>query len=117
MEDNRPAAAVDKALESAAASPNISMDHVDLPAVRARVLKELEPTLVNITNNEAWYQSRVTWGVLIAAVATMLKPITGELLDAQQTIEYVDAFASGGQLFGFGLTLYGRYFAKKPLPL
>ncbi|UHD45339.1 hypothetical protein LUX29_20480 [Aureimonas altamirensis] len=115
--DNRPAAAVEKALESAAASPNISMDHIDLPAVRARVLNELEPTLINITNNEAWYQSRVTWGVIVAAVATMIKPFAGEFFDAQTAIEYAEALASGGQLFGFGLTIYGRWAAKKPLPL
>ena len=83
--------------------------------VAEKVAARIAPTIDHLTNNEPWYQSRVTWGVLIAAFATMVKPFTGEIFDAQQTVEIVDAFTSGGQLFGFGLTLYGRYFAKKPL--
>ncbi|KHJ56314.1 hypothetical protein LA66_07105 [Aureimonas altamirensis] len=120
MEDNRPAAAVDKALESAAASPHIGMDHVDLPAVRARVLKELEPTLVNITNNEPIWQSRVLWGALLSAIgatgALIGYPLSEEL--QSRLLETIMLWVTiGGLVSGPILTAWGRLRARKPLPL
>ncbi|WP_185982970.1 hypothetical protein [Aureimonas mangrovi] len=102
-------------VQKAASSPSIQIDYPAIAPVANRVAAELTPIVDHLTNNEAWYRSRVTWGVLVAAVCTLVKPVTGELFDAAQTVEIVDALTSGGQLFGFGLTLYGRYIAKKPI--
>lgn len=80
------------------------------------VAEEIAPIIVNQANAEPWYQSRVTWGVIIAGASTILKPFVGELpIDAQQTADIVNALATAGQAIGFGLTLYGRWIAKKPL--
>lgn len=106
-----------QAVKDAAQDNSNTLSPRDAPAVAEAVTQKLAPIIAHATNNEPWYQSRVTWGVLVAAVATMVKPIAGEFFDAQTTIEYADALASGGQLFGFGLTLYGRWKARKPLDL
>ena len=106
---------VTKAVSSAAASPNLAIQQSDVPAVSERVVAEVAPAIEHLTNTEGWYKSRVVWGVLIAAASTVAKPIAGEVFDAVQTQDIVDAFAAGGQLFGFGLTMYGRWIAKKPI--
>lgn len=85
------------------------------PNAALPIAQAVAPIIAHATNSEPWYQSRVTWGVIVAAVATMVKPLTGELFDAAQTQDIVNALTSAGQLFGFGLTLYGRYIAKKPI--
>lgn len=101
--------------QTAAASPNIAIERSAVGPVAESVANELAPRLEHLTNAEPWYLSRVTWGVLVALVCTMLRPITGTLLDEGQTQEIVSALAAGGQLFGLGFTLYGRWAAKKPI--
>lgn len=86
------------------------------PAVTAAVAAEVAPVLINATNSEPWYQSRVTWGVILAAAGTLAKPFIGDLpIDESQTADIVAALATLGQVVGFVLTLYGRWKAKKPI--
>ncbi len=108
--------AVETGVKNAAKLPSTDTTITDAPQVASKVLTELGPVIVNATNAEPWYQSRVTWGVIIAAVATIVKPFIGELpLDEQQTADIVAALATAGQAVGFALTLYGRWKAKKPI--
>lgn len=108
--------AVTQGVARAAALPSTDTTITDAPAVTNKVLTELGPVLANATNSEPWYQSRVTWGVIIAALATIAKPFIGELpIDVAQTADIANALATAGQGVGFALTLYGRWKAKKPI--
>ena len=82
------------------------------PQVAYEAAKELAPVLVNQTNNEPWYQSRVTWGA-IAAILGGLGTMAGLVgsRDFSPELWFGSLSSVGG---GFG-TLYGRWMAKKPL--
>ncbi len=108
--------AIAKGVARAADDILTSTQRQDVGAVTANVLHEVAPIVDHLTNNEPWYQSRVTWGVIIAGAATILKPLLGELsISAEQTTDIVNALATAGQAVGFALTLYGRWRAKKPI--
>lgn len=84
------------------------------PQVAYEAAKELAPVLVNMTNNEPWWQSRVTWGA-IAAILGGLGTMAG-LIAARDWTPNLWLTALGGVGGGVG-TLYGRWVAKKPLAL
>ena len=82
------------------------------PQVAFEAAKELAPVLVNLTNNEPWYQSRVTWGA-IAAILSGLGTAAGLVAAGDWSPElWLAALGSVGGGIG---TLYGRWIAKKPL--
>lgn len=108
--------AIRKGVVDAAASPQTQTTGADVSIVTSKVFNQIGPLIAHLTDSEPWYQSRVTWGVIIAAVSTIAKPFIGELpIDAAQTADVVNALATAGQGIGFALTLYGRWKAKKPL--
>lgn len=82
------------------------------PQVAYEAAKELAPVLVNLTNNEPWYQSRVTWGA-VAAILSGLGTAAG-LVSAGDWSPELWLAALGSVGGGIG-TLYGRWVAKKPL--
>lgn len=41
-------------------SPSVPVGPPQKPTVKIEVAKELQPVLEHLTNNEPWYQSRVT---------------------------------------------------------
>jgi len=97
-------------------SPNVNPSSPELKGIADSVVRDVVPMVLNQTNNEPWYQSRVTWGVIIAAVSTLAKPFIGDLpIDEAQTADITAALATLGQVAGFGLTLYGRWKARKPI--
>jgi hypothetical protein len=61
--------------EASKSSNNLTMTDAKkiAPAVTTKVEEqvraEMQPVIDHLTNNEPWYQSRVTWGALIAAAA------------------------------------------------
>ena len=73
---------------------------------------EAAKIVVNQTNNEPWFQSRVTLGSL----ASVLGAITA-LLNMISTGDFDVTIAGGAiaTLLGAGLALYGRWAAKKPI--
>lgn len=89
--------------------------------VEAEVTSQIKPVIEHLTNNEPWYQSRVTIGALVAALAG-LAGLAGYSIDSDdqaflvdnisQTVQLVTALAS---LAGGVLAWYGRWKAKKPL--
>lgn len=82
------------------------------PQVAYEAAKELAPVLVNMTNQEPWYQSRVTWGA-VAAILGGLGTMAGLVAAGDWSPElWFTALSSVGGGIG---TLYGRWVAKKPL--
>lgn len=102
------------AVKAAAKDPKTVLDRADAAPVARAVINELTPVVEHLTNQEPWYQSRVTWGAIIS-IAT---PVLGALgisvgwLDPDLAVAISTAAVS---LVGGVLTLYGRWKARKPL--
>jgi hypothetical protein len=93
-------------------SPSVPVEQAEKPVVKVEVAKELAPVIEHLTNNEPWYQSRVTWGAVFAilgGVATI-----GTAAANGETSMEVYSPAGMSILGGLG-TLYGRWKARKPL--
>ena len=78
----------------------------------AAAVKEAAAVVINQTNNEPWIQSRVTLGALggtFGAVAVILN------MFATGDVDVVQLSGALATLIGAGVTLWGRWAAKKPL--
>jgi hypothetical protein len=85
-------------------------------AVNERLLRSLaaDPAIRHVTNNEPWYQSRVTIGALISMLAMVLS-VAGITIAAEER-ELLVAIGLGlGGLVGPLTTLYGRWMARRPI--
>lgn len=97
-----------------AASQSVGLDAGDAAQITNDVTKEVAAVVVNQTNNEPWYQSRVTWGAILAALAGILGMFGYALPDDLQG-KIVEGIVKAGPLIAAALTLYGRWVAKKPI--
>jgi hypothetical protein len=98
-------------------SPTATAGEVTVAAQRAivpKVTEEVAQVIVNQTNQEPWYQSRVTWGAILAALAGILG-IFGYALPEEMQGRIVDVIVAAGPLVSALIVLYGRWVAKKPL--
>lgn len=86
----------------------------DVGVITSKVLGEVEPIVAHATNNEPWWQSRVTLGALLAAIAGVLG-IFGFSLAPEDQSKILDLIVAIGPVVGGAIALYGRWFAKKPL--
>jgi len=94
-------------------SPSVPIEAPEKPVVKVEVAKELQPALEHLTNNEPWYQSRVTWGAIFAilgGVATIGTMAANGVPLSWET--YGPPLGSIGGGLG---TLYGRWKARKPI--
>lgn len=83
------------------------------PVAKA-ITDKVMPSVLHATNNEPWYQSRVTWGA-IGAIALPLLGFAGVTSDIISPDEFVlGGMALGSAVSGF-LTLWGRWKARKPI--
>lgn len=97
-----------------AVDASIGIETSDADQIAREVTNEVAAVVVNQTNNEPWYQSRVTWGAVIA-VASGLAGLLGYSLDASDQATIVNALVSGASVVGGLFAWYGRWIAKKPL--
>lgn len=109
-------AAVVAGVTSAVANPATAAKQADRPIITTEVLKQVEPLIASATNNEPWYQSRVTWGAILAGVAGVLG-IFGyaDLLPEELQGRIIDGVIAAAPLISMGVVLYGRHIAKRPL--
>ncbi len=106
--------AVVKAVQKAAASPDTATKPQDAAIVASNILTEVVPIVAHATNNEPWWQSRVTWGAILSIVATILG-IFGLTFPAELQGQVLTAIMAAIPLVGGIVTLIGRWVAKKPL--
>lgn len=78
------------------------------------VTKEIAKVVINQTNQEPWYQSRVTWGAIIAGISG-LAGIAGFTLDGDDQAQIVNAVVGIVSAVAGIIVWYGRWRAKKPL--
>lgn len=105
---------VEMAVRAVVEEPKIDAADSAIMPISTAVSAEIVPLVLHNTNNEPWYQSRVTWGAII----TILVPLAGvagiqlDWLDADQFVSLMTAFAT--TVGGF-ITLYGRWVATRPI--
>lgn len=96
-------------------APAVPVERQDIPVLRPTVERiveqEVAPVIEHLTNNEPWYQSRVTLGA-IASIASGLAGIVGWQIGAE---DITTILVSVGPIVGGALALYGRWKARKPL--
>lgn len=96
-------------------SPAVPVDHTNASAaevvVERAVRRELEPVIEHVTNQEPWYQSRVTLG----AAASILSGVAGLAGFAIGADDLVTILTMVGPVLGGAFALYGRWKARKPL--
>lgn len=110
------AAAVVAGVTSGVASPDTKAVAADRPVITEAVLKQVAPIVAHATNSEPWYQSRVTWGAILAGVAGLLGVVgKADLLPAELQGQIIDGLIAAAPLISMGVVLYGRYVAKKPI--
>ncbi len=108
----RPAIAA--ATSRAVANAATGMDQGDAADVAHAVTREVAAVVVNQTNQEPWYQSRVTIGAIVSIAVPVLGAlgVSADIVDADQLTALLVA---AGTVAGGILTLYGRWKARKPL--
>lgn len=84
------------------------------PEAKAQVVKEVAAVVINKTNAEPWYQSRVTWGAIIAVVGG-LAGIGGYSIGADDQAQIVNGIVGVTTAIGGLLAWYGRWKAQKPI--
>lgn len=104
-----------ESVDKAVARAGVPASSGAAPPIAAAVIRDILPEILNASNAEPWYQSRVIWGVLIAGAGTIVKPFVGEFLPADQVAAYADSAATAGQFVGLALALYGRLIARRPI--
>jgi hypothetical protein len=111
------------AIRGAAADPAVPLAPRDVAVLQqdlaARVksdprFQDVADHVAHATNAEPWYQSRVTWGAIVAGAASVASAL-GLTLGPEERDLAVGVLASAGGLFGAVLTLYGRWIARRPL--
>lgn len=93
---------------------DVPVSNRNAPAVAEAIAERLAPQMVNKANAEPWYQSRVTIGALVS-IGTGVLALSGIILTPEDTALIVSMATSIGAVAAGGLTLYGRWKAKKPI--
>lgn len=102
----------EKILDRLVASPGTTVTPAEAPVVRQEVAEVVAPVIEHLTNNEPWYQSRVTWGAIFAILGGVAT-IGTAMANGETNLEMYST-AGMSVLGGIG-TLYGRWKARKPL--
>lgn len=100
--------AVKEAVGKKAAAAPITTEVMDT------LTRETAAVVLNQTNNEPWYQSRVTWGAIIAVIAG-LAGIAGYTFGPDDQAAIVNAIVGITSAVGGLLSWYGRWKATKPI--
>lgn len=103
------------ASDAAKVAPPVAND------VEKEVVRQVQPIIDHLTNQEPWYQSRVTWGAILAGVAGLanLAGYSFSIEDQQYwvdtTMQAVTLITGIASLLGGAYAWYGRWRAQKPI--
>lgn len=102
---------VRKSIDQALSGSHV--DALDKHELKAEVTKEVAAVVVNQTNQEPFYQSRVT----IGAIMTLIGGTYALVLDFMDGVPPAtdDLTAQATVIIGAAVVLYGRWVAQKPL--
>lgn len=103
------------------ANPAVPADAAAAGPIINAVTSKIAPEIINATNNEPWWQSRVVWGSIVAIAAPLAAPllswVIGETvtISAEEQANIAAALAAGGAALGGLFAIYGRFVARKPI--
>lgn len=80
--------------------------------IEQAVKREVAPVIEHLTNNEPWYQSRVTWGAVFAVMGG-IATIGTAIANGETSMDVY--WTAGMSVMGGFATLWGRWAARKPL--
>ncbi len=104
---------VEAAVTTAVEKPSTPA-HIDAVPVIMTELQPILQTILNSTNAEPWYQSRVFWGSIVALLATVLG-IFGIAFPSELQGTVLTIIMGSLPLVGGLYALYGRFKTNKPL--
>jgi len=91
----------------------IGQQAADIARVNPTV-QNIAAQVVNATNNEPWYQSRVTWGALVAGAAGVAGLFGVTIGDGERAV-LVEGITAALSVVGAVTAIYGRWVARKPI--
>ena len=108
-------ARIESAVAQAVRDPNVEAELQAANPIAEMVKEKVTPLIVHATNQEPWYQSRVTVGNYIALASTVIGPMIGRTVSPEEQALLTAVVTGLGVVAGAALSLYGRWKAKKPL--
>ncbi len=103
---------VSSAVVSTIAKPEVDANMTAASEIVEAVVNNILPTILNATNSEPWYQSRILWGQFVVILGIVLGLFGVTISAGVQTL----IVTLGVSLVGAGITIYGRIrAAKKPI--
>lgn len=105
------------AVASTVADPKVDANESSIPALigaLAPIAESMAATILNSTNNEPFYQSRVFWGSTVAIAGVVLNYFHVDFPSALQG-QVTDAIMAAIPIAASAYALYGRFKAKKPI--
>jgi len=96
--------------------PSVPVSDRDAREVAKAVAKEVAPVVVNATNSEPWYQSRILRGLLAAGLGWLLSK-AGLILTEGELSEIVTIVASLIEAAGLAYAWFGRVKGSSLKPL
>lgn len=100
---------------------DVPVDNTDADVVAEVAADEAVPTILHMTNQEPWYQSRVTLGALVS-IGSGFAVLGGIAVDEGVQRQLVDTLVgvgtiagSIGAVWGGVSALWGRWVARRPL--
>lgn len=94
--------------------PDTALNTAEAAPVTKAIITEVLPPALHVTNNEPWYQSRVTWGALGAIVLPLLGYV-GITSDVLSLNDFIVGGMTLASVVSGAFTLYGRWKARKPI--
>lgn len=113
------AAGIAAAVARVAENPALPITPAEGPTVAKAVLDKLaaDPIVINGTNSEPWYQSRVAWGSIVAIAAPLVGLIIRQDIDAGTQSQLVTILTAAGGAVGGAYALYARLAGKGKAPI
>lgn len=107
---------VDKVLNNLVQDPNVNLTNATSKEIQHTVTKEITAVVMNQTNQEPWYQSRILLSQYMTLIVAALG-VFGIVIEPEYAEIIIGVVVTVGSLVNPLTTLYARLFAKKPLTI
>jgi len=108
-------AVIAETVTEVAKDPGTPLSPRDAKPVADELNKQLGPWILNLTNNEPWYQSKIIWGLIIAGIGTIVRPVAGEIFTTEQAAQWAESLSTLGTFAALGFAFYARAMARKSI--